>query len=128
MRGNRKTDTKPEVLLRSELHRRGIRFRKHPQLRLGSLTVRPDVVFPHQRIAVFVDGCFWHGCVDHGTKPRSNVEYWRRKLAMNVSRDKRVDAALAQSGWRSIRLWEHLSIEDAVERVVSALEREEPHT
>lgn len=119
-RGNRRVDTKPEVAVRSALHRRGLRFRKDMRIRAGRLLVHPDVVFTRSRIAVFVDGCFWHGCTLHGTTPRSNVEYWGPKLAANKQRDRRVDAELTAHGWLVIRCWEH----DDSEEVASLVLRE----
>ena len=103
MRRNPRRDTGPELALRSELHRRGLRFRKDLPLRVPGRVVRPDVVFTRARLAVFIDGCFWHRCPEHGTSPRSNSDYWRTKLDRNVARDHRVDEALAAAGWRSLR-------------------------
>ena len=108
-RSNRRTGTKPEVRLRAELHRRGRRFRKDLLIRSGGVRTHADVAFTKQRVAVFVDGCFWHGCPDHGTIPKSNVDYWGPKLAANVERDQRVDAALRGGGWVVLRIWEHES-------------------
>jgi len=71
------------------------------------LTVRPDFVFPKQRVAVFVDGCFWHGCPKHATQPKNNRAFWRRKLAGNKARDQLVNRALRRAGWRVVRVWEH---------------------
>ncbi|MGH8995234.1 MAG: very short patch repair endonuclease [Acidimicrobiales bacterium] len=107
MRGNRKKDTRPERLLRSELHRMGLRFRKHVAITGLGRTANVDVCFPRQRLAVFIDGCFWHRCPDHGSSPRSNTNYWGPKLAANVERDREVDSALRAVGWRVIRIWEH---------------------
>ena len=76
--------------------------------RRGSkLTGKPDFVFPKLRLAVFVDGCFWHGCPRHGTKPKTNAAFWRRKIARNRARDAEVNRALRQLGWRVLRIWEH---------------------
>src|SRR5947209_20230456 len=108
MRANSGRDTKPEVRLRSELHRRGLRFRKHLTITAAGVRVRPDIVFPRQRVAVFVDGCFWHGCEEHGNLPRHNSEYWVAKISHNHDRDRVVTAALEASGWQVLRLWEHL--------------------
>src|SRR5207244_7961450 len=94
MRANRPADTQPERLLRSELHRRGLRFRKNMLLKVGGVRARPDVLFTRMRVAVFVDGCFWHDCPDHGTSPKANSEYWAAKLAVNKERDRRTTAAL----------------------------------
>jgi DNA mismatch endonuclease (patch repair protein) len=107
MRGNRRADTKPELSLRSALHRRGLRFRVHLPVIVGGLRVVPDVFFPKARMAVFVDGCLWHRCPEHGTTPRSNAEYWSAKLARNVDRDRRVDEGLRMGGFTVIRVWEH---------------------
>ncbi len=68
---------------------------------------KPDFVFPNHRVAVFVDGCFWHGCPRHATKPRNNAAFWRRKLAANKARDRRVTRTLRRLGWRVLRIWEH---------------------
>src|SRR6266540_4184179 len=107
MRGNRRADTRPEVALRRELHRSGFRFRKDFAVRTPARVVRPDIVFTRWQLAVFVDGCFWHSCPDHGVKPRTNVEYWTRKLAVNIARDEAVNLALDAAGWSVIRFWEH---------------------
>lgn len=107
MRRNRRTDSKPEVAVRSVLHGRGRRFRKHLAVRTEQRLVRPDIVFPRQRIAVFIDGCFWHCCPIHGNQPRANSDYWGPKLARNVRRDRLVDEALTEAGWRVFRAWEH---------------------
>jgi DNA mismatch endonuclease, patch repair protein len=83
--------------------------------------VRPDIAFTARRIAVFVDGCFWHVCPEHGTKPANNTWYWGPKLARNVERDRAADAALAAAGWRVVRIWEHESLEAAVAAVLTAV-------
>src|SRR4051794_8019823 len=80
MQGNRKTGTRPEVELRRHLHRLGFRFRKNLRLEVAGLRVAPDIVFPRAGVAVFVDGCFWHGCPEHFRSPRTNVEYWEAKI------------------------------------------------
>lgn len=121
MKGNRKTDTKPETVLRSALHRAGYRFRKNHLLRVQGVAVRPDIVFTKQRVAVFVDGCFWHGCPTHGTTPKSNVAYWGLKLERNRMRDRTVTGGLQAASWTVIRVWEHDTIEAAASRVAAAL-------
>jgi len=123
MRGNQKTGSKPEIVLRSVLHREGLRFRKNLLLRAGSVKVRPDIVFTKRRLAVFVDGCFWHCCPIHGNVPQSNREYWRSKLARNVERDKEVTRALVDCGWSVIRIWEHVASEVAAAEVKWMLQR-----
>jgi DNA mismatch endonuclease (patch repair protein) len=122
MRANTRADTKPEVALRSALHAAGYRFRKDMRLDLGNARVRPDIVFTRRKLAVFVDGCFWHVCPDHGREPSTNEWYWSPKLRRNVERDRAADVALAEAGWRVVRVWEHLSISEAVEAVTGALE------
>ena len=124
MRGNRKTDTRPEIRLRSALHRAGLRYRKTVLLRAADTKARADIVFPGRRVAVFVDGCFWHSCPQHGTAPQANVAYWDAKLQGNVDRDRRVDVALTASGWSVVRVWEHevlASLDRCVERIVRVL-------
>lgn len=121
MRRNPRRDTRPEIQLRSELHRRGLRFRKDLPVRVPGRVVRPDVVFTRARIAVFVDGCFWHACPLHGNQPRANTDYWRPKLARNVARDRAVDAALDAAGWRVLRGWEHEPAAEVADRVEAML-------
>ncbi len=122
MRANRRTDTKPELALRRALHSRGYRYRKDYRLDLdGGKRVRPDIAFTARRVAVFVDGCFWHCCPDHGSKPAVNVGYWNPKLRRNVERDRAADTALQAAGWAVVRVWEHEPIETAVAAVLAAL-------
>ncbi|MFI6502415.1 very short patch repair endonuclease [Nonomuraea typhae] len=121
MRANRRSNTKPEVALRSALHRMGIRYRKDFRLDIGEVKVRPDIVFTAKRIAVFVDGCFWHVCPEHGRQPTTNEWYWTPKLRRNMERDQRVNSALEAAGWQVIRLWEHEELATAVAAVVEAV-------
>lgn len=121
MQGNRRVDTRPEVALRSLLHRRGLRFRKDRALKLAHTRVRPDIVFPSARVAVFVDGCYWHGCAQHKTLPKTNTEFWSRKISRNIERDREVDRALRDEGWLVLRFWEHddpTAVCDAIEEAV----------
>jgi DNA mismatch endonuclease (patch repair protein) len=115
-------DTRPEIELRSELHRRGRRFRvdcrPDPQIR-----AKADIVFTKARVAVFVDGCFWHVCPEHQTWPQSNADWWRHKLEGNVARDRRADAALTAAGWDVVRVWEHQSPTEAADQVEVSLAR-----
>lgn len=120
MQGNSRPETKPEIALRSALHRKGFRFRKQTRAD-PSVRCRADIVFARERVAVFVDGCFWHACPEHGTSPRTNSPYWTAKLARNVERDRRNDAALASMGWTVLRIWEHEDPSDAAERVAGLL-------
>jgi DNA mismatch endonuclease, patch repair protein len=122
MRAIRRADTKPELALRSALHRQGYRFRKDLRLDLGEgVRVRPDIAFTARRVAVFVDGCFWHACPDHGGQPSVNQSYWGPKLRRNVERDRTADAALTAAGWQVVRVWEHVPLADAVAEVITAL-------
>lgn len=123
MLGNRRTGTKPEAALRSALHAAGCRFRKDFRLDLGVVRPRPDVVFTRVKVAVFVDGCYWHSCPLHGTQPKANAEYWTPKLARNVERDREHDHALRAAGWTVVRIWEHVPVAEAVEIVTAALKK-----
>ncbi len=102
MRRVRSRDTSCELALRRELHRRGLRY----SLR-RTLPGKPDVIFVRAKVALFVDGCFWHGCPTHCRRPSSNTTYWNAKIDRNMARDQRVTGELAREGWRVIRLWEH---------------------
>lgn len=88
---------------------------------MGDTKVRADVVFVAKRVAVFVDGCFWHGCPEHCRSPSSNVAYWEAKIERNRARDRRVTQALRDGGWVVLRIWEHLPVEESVRAVVEAL-------
>lgn len=122
MRAIRRTDTKPEIALRSALHRQGFRFRKDYRLELnGGAKVRPDIAFTARRVAVFVDGCFWHVCPEHGRDPAVNEWYWAPKLRRNVERDRAADEALTAAGWQVVRIWEHVSLTDALAAVIAAV-------
>lgn len=120
-KANRRVNSKPEVRLRSALHARGLRFRKDLLVRVEGLRVHPDIVFTRRRLAVFVDGCFWHGCPTHQHVPKTNREYWVPKLQANEARDRRVDVALLNAGWSVLRIWEHVPIDEAVASVLAAL-------
>ncbi|TCO10258.1 T/G mismatch-specific endonuclease [Kribbella orskensis] len=121
MQAIRRTDTKPEIRLRSALHRDGYRFRKDFSIHTSSRRVRPDIVFTARKLAIFVDGCFWHCCPEHGRQPSVNTGYWSPKLQRNVERDRLADVALRADGWTVIRLWEHESTEYAVAVIKEAL-------
>jgi DNA mismatch endonuclease, patch repair protein len=108
MKANRRRDSGPERALRSVMHRAGLRFRVDFPIRTpGARPIRPDVVFPARRIAVFVHGCFWHGCPEHGTWPVTNGAYWREKIEANRRRDESTTRALELDGWTVVRVWEH---------------------
>ena len=99
------TDSNCEVALRSALHRLGLRFRV--EWPLPGTRRRVDVAFVRARVAVFVDGCFWHACPVHGNWPKANADWWREKIEGNIRRDRDTDARLKAAGWRVLRFWEH---------------------
>ncbi|MFI5835028.1 very short patch repair endonuclease [Micromonospora sp. NPDC051300] len=107
MRSNRSTDTKPELALRSQLFRRGLRYRVGYRIELAQRAVRPDIVFTRRKVAIFVDGCFWHGCPVHCRMPSDPSGYWHQKIDRNKARDVLVDDALRAAGWTVCRVWEH---------------------
>lgn len=119
MKSQRQRDTASEVALRSLLHRRGLRFRVHYPL--PNLRRRADIAFPRLRIAVFVDGCFWHGCPEHGTWPKQNADWWREKIEANRQRDTDTDTRLEEQDWSVIRVWEHESAESAAPSIEDAV-------
>lgn len=122
MQSNRSRDTKPELQLRSELHRRGLRYFVD-RAPIEGFRRRADVLFPRKKIAVFIDGCFWHGCPEHFTVAKTNAEYWADKVAGNRQRDRDTDERLHAVGWTVIRVWEHqdvIAVADQVEQMVRA--------
>lgn len=121
MQANRRRDTSPELALRRALHHLGYRYRCDHRIDLAAVRTRPDIVFTRAKVAIFVDGCFWHCCEEHGRTPQVNTEYWGPKLERNRTRDRAHTTALEAAGWRVIRIWEHTSLQDAVATVISAL-------
>lgn len=112
-------NTAPEMALRKRLWAEGLRFRlKQP------LTGKPDLVFVRARVAVFVDGCFWHGCPEHGQIPQTNTEFWRAKIARNCARDEIVNAGLSVKGWTVLRFWQHelkRDMDACIRKIMAAL-------
>lgn len=102
-------DTEPELLLRRELHRLGLRYRVDHALP-GMPRRRADILFTRAKVAVFVDGCFWHACPEHKTAPANNAAWWSAKLARNVARDRETDEHLSSLGWTVLRVWEHENV------------------
>ena len=122
MRNVRQRDTPVELALRRELHRLGLGYRVDVRP-LRSLPRRADVVFFTAHVAVFVDGCFWHSCPEHGTTPKTNTEWWQAKLARTRERDAETVALLQDAGWAVIRMWEHeepLTVAKTVHGIVKA--------
>lgn len=115
-------DTAPELALRRELHRRGRRYRV--VMRVPGRNRRTiDIAFTRARLAVFVDGCFWHGCPEHGRVPTHNNSWWITKLAANQGRDRDTDEHLASEGWAVLRIWEHVFAVEAANQVEAVLDR-----
>ncbi|MFL9869542.1 very short patch repair endonuclease [Paraburkholderia fungorum] len=100
----RQAGTDVELRLRKALWNAGFRYHLRTANKLPG---RPDIVFVNRKVAIFVDGCFWHGCPIHGTKPKTNAQFWDEKIKRNRERDQEVDGKLVEAGWRVIRLWEH---------------------
>lgn len=120
MRSNTHRDTRPELAIRRLLHARGLRYRVD-MAPWSNKRRRADIVFTRQRLAVFIDGCFWHGCPEHATLPVTNTDYWRPKLARNIERDRETTAMAEAEGWRVVRIWEHTKPEDAVATILEML-------
>ena len=106
MRGNRRRDTTPELAVRRAVHALGLRYKVDARP-LPELNRRADLVFTRSKVAVFVDGCYWHGCPEHGTAARTNANYWGPKIARNRERDIETDQRLTDAGWTVVRVWEH---------------------
>lgn len=120
MQSNKSRDTKPELALRSAVHALGLRYRVSAKP-LAGLRRTADLVFPRAKVAVFLDGCFWHGCPEHHTVATANAKFWSEKVQNNRTRDRDTDGRLADAGWSSVRIWEHEDPAEAalrVERVV----------
>jgi DNA mismatch endonuclease, patch repair protein len=124
MQGNRSRDTRPELAVRSSTHARGLRFRVCTRP-VRELACTADMVFPRAKVAVFIDGCFWHGCPTHYRQPKTNPQYWDKKIGGNIARDRRNTDVLAARGWRVLRFWTHDEIESIARQIVSAV-RQQP--
>ena len=121
MRANRRRDTRPELAVRRRLHAMGLRYRVDfaplPQAR----RLRADIVFTRVKVAVFIDGCYWHGCGEHYRPARTNAEFWTAKISHNRIRDARSDALLRDAGWTVLRFWEHEPPEPVARSIASAV-------
>jgi DNA mismatch endonuclease (patch repair protein) len=120
MRNTPQRDTSPERRLRSALYTLGARYRLQVAP-IEGLRRRADIAFPRERVAVFVDGCFWHGCPEHGTLPKSNRNWWQAKLEANRYRDADTNMRLYEAGWETIRVWEHEDSRCAAVAIVDAV-------
>ncbi|MYT55795.1 DNA mismatch endonuclease Vsr [Streptomyces sp. SID7834] len=122
MRRQARRDTAPEVAVRRILHASGYRYRVNERVpHLPRRTI--DIAFTKAKVAVFLDGCFWHGCPAHATQPKSNAEWWRHKLDRNMARDAETTAHLETDGWTVLRFWEHEPPADVAERVAAAVDQ-----
>lgn len=118
MQGNRRRDTKPELAVRHAAHALGLRYQVDARP-LAGLNRRADLVFTRAKVAVFVDGCYWHGCPEHATTPKANAAYWGPKISRNRSRDAETDQRLRDAGWVPLRIWEHEDASEAAQRIAN---------
>mgnify|MGYP002841837932 FL=1 len=121
MRGNRSRDTSPELRVRSLVHRRGLRYRV-AQRPIPTLRRTADLVFRRAKVAVMIDGCYWHGCPEHYKQPSTNTAYWRDKIEGNRRRDQETDELLAQAGWEVLRFWEHEDEDEVADAICAAVD------
>lgn len=121
MMRQKRTGTNPELAVRKLLHARGLRYRVDYKLPIVGLRRRCDLAFTRAKVAVFIDGCYWHRCPIHATTPKANREWWVAKLDANVARDRDTDKHLAEAGWTVVRAWEHEAPADIADRVESTL-------
>ena len=121
MRRTGRRDTAPELALRRELHRRGLRYLVDTTPPGTNRRRRADLVLRGARVAIFVDGCFWHGCPEHFHPPKANADWWRVKSASIAARDRDTDAHLAGLGWYPLRVWEHAGVAAAADRVAGVV-------
>lgn len=116
-------DTAPEVAVRKLLHASGYRYRLNERVpHMSRRTI--DIAFTRAKVAVFLDGCFWHGCPEHATQPKSNAEWWRQKLDRNMARDAETTAHLVAEGWTVLRFWEHQAPVQVADTVAEVVDRE----
>ncbi|EDY44438.2 very short patch repair endonuclease [Streptomyces sp. SPB074] len=120
MQAIRSRDTKPEFLIRRLVHARGFRYRVCARP-LPGLRRTADLVFRPARVAVFIDGCYWHGCPEHYQAPKKNAGYWSEKVVRNVTRDRDTDQKLRAAGWLVLRFWEHESSEECADRIAATV-------
>lgn len=126
MKKVRRAGTSAEMELRRALHARGLRYRVDVPV-LPDKRRRVDIAFPAARVAVFVDGCFWHGCPEHATWPASNAGFWRQKIETNQRRDRDTDAQLRSAGWQLVRVWEHEDPEQIATRIANLVRAARSH-
>jgi DNA mismatch endonuclease (patch repair protein) len=122
MQSNKSRDTKPELALRRAVHALGLRYRVSMRP-LPKIRRTADLVFTKAKVAVFMDGCFWHGCPEHHTKSATNAAYWADKVERNRDRDAETDGLLRDAGWTVIRIWEHEDPTEAASRIAHTVRR-----
>ncbi len=122
MQAIRSRDTKPERLIRKLVHAQGLRYRVAARP-LPDLRRTADMVFRPVKVAVFIDGCYWHGCPEHYVPPKTNSGYWSEKVLRNVERDRDTDRRLEEAGWLVLRFWEHESSATCADQIASAVSR-----
>lgn len=127
MQQQQRRDTRPELELRRALHAAGLRYRVERPV-IPGMRRRADVVFGPAKVAVFVDGCFWHMCPQHATAPKANADWWRQKLDRNRERDRDTDQRLVDQGWFPVRVWEHEDMAEAALTVAEVVRRRRPAT
>lgn len=127
MQGQRRSGTRPEWAIRRLVHARGLRYRVDVPLPVAGTRRRADMLFAGPKVVVFIDGCYWHACPIHGTKPKANASWWADKLAANVQRDRDTDRRLSELGWRVVRVWEHENPTQASERVIREVRTDRPN-
>lgn len=120
MSRQKRKDTEAEMSVRRILHARGVRYRVDVRP-VPELRARGDIVWSGLRLIVFIDGCFWHGCPDHATRPRANAEWWAEKLDNNIRRDRQTNSDLDERGWTVLRFWEHENPEDVADVICAKL-------
>ncbi|MUN38540.1 very short patch repair endonuclease [Actinomadura litoris] len=125
MQANKGRDTKPELALRRAVHALGLRYRVSMRP-LTPVRRTADLVFTKAKVAVFLDGCFWHGCPQHHTKARTNADYWAEKVTRNQERDAETDRLLGEAGWQVIRVWEHEDVLKAATRIAETVRSRRP--
>jgi DNA mismatch endonuclease (patch repair protein) len=120
MQRQRRKDTQPELAIRRALHRAGLRYRIGLPV-TGSPRRTIDIAFTRIKLALFVDGCFWHGCPEHATWPKANAAWWEAKILKNRERDRETTRHLEAEGWTVIRIWEHEPAENATARLLDVV-------
>ena len=126
MLANKRRDTKPELRVRRLIHAAGLRYQVDAKVE-QDIRSRADIVFRRRRIAVFIDGCFWHRCPEHATDPKANSDYWEPKLRRNRQRDAEITALLTDRGWLVLRFWEHQPAEQIAEVIESSWRARSTH-